>query len=344
MTKVIKIKNLKIGGGNNIAVQSMTNTSPLDAMATVKQIKDLEYAGCDIVRVAVPSQEAADKLPQIIKEIKIPLVADIHFDWRLAVSSIKNGANKIRINPGNIGSANNLKYITDCAKEYNVPIRVGANSGSLEKEFIGIGLTPSQQLVKSALKSVKLLEKTSFYDIVISVKSSSVKHMVEAYEQISKLTDYPLHLGVTEAGTYEMAMVKSAVGIGALLIKDIGDTIRVSVTGDPLLEIKAAQNILKACGKMPYPEIISCPTCGRCNYDIQSFITETEGVIKNIKKSLKIAIMGCVVNGPGEAKEADIGIAGGKDKMAIFSKGRIIKTVDSKNALEEFKKELNKLI
>lgn len=345
MTKEINIGKIKIGGNNKIAVQSMTNTSPLDAEKTILQINQLENAGFDIIRVAVPSKQAADLLPKIIKNINLPLVADIHFDYKLAVSSIKNGASKIRINPGNIGNENNIKYLADCAKEYNVPIRVGANSGSIEKEFTGLGLPVYKQLAESALKHVRLLEKFSFNDIVISVKSSSVKDTIEAYEYISKLTEYPLHLGVTEAGTYKAALVKSAIGIGSLLIKGIGDTIRVSITGDPLQEIEAAKSILKAAGKMPHAEIISCPTCGRCNYDMLSFVNQTEDLIKDIIKPLKIAVMGCVVNGPGEAKDADIGIAGGgENKMAIFCKGKILKTVSTENAFNEFTKELKKLI
>jgi len=344
MTKEINIKNVKIGAGNKIAVQSMTNTSPLDSIATVNQILSLEKAGCDIVRVTVPSLQAADKLPEILKSIHIPLVADIHFDYKLAIASIKNGVHKIRFNPGNIGNQNNLKLLTDYAKDYKVPMRIGVNSGSLEKEYIDSNLSPSDKLVNSALKHVRLLEKQSFYDIVISVKSSTVKTTIEAYEKLSKLTDYPLHLGVTEAGTYDMAIVKSSIGIGALLLKDIGDTIRVSITGNPVLEIKAAQDILKATGNMQYVEIISCPTCGRCKYDLFSFVKEIEKIVNNIQKPLKIAIMGCVVNGPGEAKDADIGIAGGEGKMVIFKKGKVIKTVNTENALDEFKIELNKII
>lgn len=344
MTRKVKIKNIEIGGGSPIAIQSMTNTSPLDYLATVNQILELEKVGCDIVRVTIPSMESADLLPLIIKKINIPLVADIHFDYKLAIASIKNGANKIRFNPGNIGSERNLEYLVSCAKDYDVPVRIGVNSGSVEKDFLNIGLSEYMQLCESALKHVRLLEKYSFYNTVISVKSSSVKNTINAYEHISKVTDYPLHIGVTEAGTYEMAVVKSSVGIGSLLVKDIGDTIRVSITGDPVLEIKTAQNILKSIGKMNYIEIVSCPTCGRCKYDILSFINEIEKITKNSKKVLKIAVMGCVVNGPGEAKEADIGIAGGDGKMSIFKKGKIIKTIETQNALNEFIKELKELL
>lgn len=344
MTKEIKIKDLKIGGNNKILIQSMTTTSPLDVQATINQIINLEKAGCEIVRVTIPCMKAADNLPKILEQINIPLVADIHFDYKLAIASIKNGVHKIRFNPGNIGSEKNVKLLTDYAKDYNVPVRVGVNSGSIEKEFLNSNYNSYEKLVKSALKHVKILEKHSFYDIVISVKSSSVIDTVKAYQQISKIVDYPLHLGVTEAGTFNMAIVKSSIGIGSLLLNDIGDTIRVSITGDPVLEIKAAQNILKAVGKMPYTEIVSCPTCGRCKYDMFSFVKEIEKMTENNKKPLKIAVMGCVVNGPGEAKEADIGIAGGDSKMVIFKKGEIIKTVDKDKALSEFKNELINLI
>lgn len=344
MTRKVLIKDVPIGGGSPVIIQSMTTTVPSDVEETVNQIERLRSAGCDIVRITVPDIENAKYIGEIIKSTDAPLVADIHFDYRIAVECIKNGIHKIRFNPGNIGSRNNVEYLVKCAKDHGVPIRVGVNSGSIEKEFASSPLSTAQKLCESALKHVRLLEEFSFYDTVISVKSSSVLTTIEAYEYISKLVDYPLHLGVTEAGPYEMGIVKSAIGIGALLVKGIGDTIRVSITGDPVQEVKAAQNILRALGKMPHAEIVSCPTCGRCNYELEEFVEKVGELVGDIKKDIKIAVMGCVVNGPGEAREADIGIAGGDGRMAIFKKGQVVKSVSREEALDEFIRELKTLL
>jgi (E)-4-hydroxy-3-methylbut-2-enyl-diphosphate synthase len=339
MTKVITIKNIKIGGGNKVAVQSMTNAPPDDIPAVIRQIKALERAGCDIVRIAVPDAAAAKSIAEIKKSVKAPVVADIHYDYRLAALSIENGADKIRINPGNLGGEDKLKYVADCAKAHGVPIRVGINGGSLEKDMSFEGKPFYIRLGLSALKNVSLLEKFSFYDIVVSVKASSVADTVAAYEFVSSRCDYPLHLGVTEAGSKKMAVVKSAAAMGSLLLKGIGDTIRVSITGNPVSEVEAAKDILRAVGKLPYAEVISCPTCGRCRYDMTPFLKAAEKYAKNAKKAVKIAVMGCSVNGPGEAMEADIGIAGGT-KLALFKKGKVIKTLTPESALAEFTKEL----
>jgi (E)-4-hydroxy-3-methylbut-2-enyl-diphosphate synthase len=344
MTRKVFVKDVPIGGGSPIAIQSMTITVPSDVKGTIDQIERLKAAGCHIVRIAVPDLEEAKFVGEIIRRTDMPIVADIHFDYRIAIECIKSGIHKIRFNPGNIGSRRNVEYLVKCAKEHGVPIRVGVNSGSIEKEFADRPFTAAQKLCESALKHVRLLEEFSFYDTVISVKSSSVITTIEAYEYISKLADYPLHVGVTEAGPYEFAIVKSAIGIGALLAKGIGDTIRVSITGDPVREVKAAQNILKALGKMPHPEIVSCPSCGRCNYDLEGFVGKVQKMLEGVDKDIKVAIMGCVVNGPGEAKDADIGIAGGSGRAAIFKKGRVVKSVSQKQALDEFIKELKSLL
>lgn len=344
MTRKVFVKDIPIGGGSPIAIQSMTTMPPSDVEGTINQIERLKAAGCHIVRIAVPNLDEARYVSEIIRRTDMPIVADIHFDYRIAIECIKRGVHKIRFNPGNIGSRKNVEYLVNCAKEHGVPIRVGVNSGSIEKEIAGSSLTAAQKLCESALKHVRLLEEFSFYDTVISVKSSSVITTIEAYEYISKLVDYPLHVGVTEAGTYESALVKSAIGIGALLAKGIGDTIRVSITGDPVQEVVAAQNILKALGKMPHPEIVSCPTCGRCNYDLEGFVGKVQQVLQGVGKDIKVAVMGCVVNGPGEAMDADIGIAGGDGKAAIFRKGKVVKSVSQDRALDEFIKELKTLL
>lgn len=345
MTKEIKIGNVRIGNNNKIAVQSMTNTKTFDIDSTVAQIKSLESAGCEIVRVAVPDAVDALAIKIIKQNIKIPLVADIHFDYKLALLSIENGADKIRINPGNIGKPEYLKKIADCANEHKIPIRIGINSGSIEKSILSkYGNTP-KALVKSALNSVRLLEDINFSNIVISVKSSNVLDTVQSYRKLSKLTNYPLHLGVTESGSYRHGIVKSSIGIGALLLDGIGDTIRVSLTGDPVREVVAAKEILRAVKKEEnYCEIISCPTCGRCEINLEEIVEKISDITKTINKPLKIAVMGCVVNGPGEAASADLGLAGGKGKSVIFKHGQTIKTIDTENLLEEFIKELNKII
>lgn len=344
MTKKLRIKDIYIGGGSPIAVQSMTTTKTADTSSTIGQIMELERAGCDIVRVAVPDMPSAQAIKSILAGINIPLVADIHFDYRLAVQSIESGAHKIRFNPGNIGSEQNIKYLVDCAKDYGVPIRIGVNSGSVDKAIRAKYSKKAEQLVESALQNVALLEKFSFYDTVISVKSSSVAEMIDAYERLSKLCDYPLHLGVTEAGTRKMGEIKSAIGIGALLVKGIGDTIRVSLTDSPVSEVEAARNILKSLDLIDHVNVVSCPTCGRCGIDLQTLAREVNELTEHITKPLKIAVMGCVVNGPGEAEDADLGIAGGAGRAVIFKKGVPVKTVPQAEALDALKKELNILL
>lgn len=344
-TKKIKVGNIFVGGDSPISVQSMTNTDTRDVIKTVEQIKRLQKEGCEIIRVAVPDFEAADAIKEIVKQIEIPLVADIHFDYRLAIKSVENGANALRINPGNIGSETRIKEVVDAAKFYAVPIRVGVNSGSLEKDILEKYKRPCPEaLVESAKRNVEILEKYGFTDIVISVKSSNVKETVESYRLLSKNTDYPLHLGVTEAGTIYSGTVKSSIGIGALLLDGIGDTIRVSLTDDPVEEIKLGKEILQACGVRRFGvEIISCPTCGRTSIDLIGLAKKVEEELKNINKPIKVAVMGCVVNGPGEAKEADIGIAGGIKEALIFKKGKIIKKVSEENIISELIEEINKL-
>lgn len=338
-TKVIQIRNLKMGGNNNIVIQSMTNTNTADVEATVKQINSLEKAGCELVRVTVNNLKAAEAIKEIKKAINIPLVADIHFDYRLALLAIENGVDKLRINPGNIGSDENVEKVVEAAKKKNIPIRIGVNSGSIEKEILEkYGKPCADALVESAMYHVKLLEKFNFFDIVISLKSSNVKMMVEAYRKISELTNYPLHLGVTEAGTKFQGTVKSAIGIGALLIDGIGDTIRVSLTENPVEEIKVAKEILKVLDLSDEGvEIISCPTCGRTEIDLIGLAKKVEEEFENEKRKFSIAVMGCVVNGPGEAKEADYGIAAGRGTGILFKKGKVVKKVTEDNLLEELR-------
>lgn len=336
-TRTIKVGNLKIGGGNKIVIQSMTNTNSADAISTINQIKILEDVGCELVRMTVNNMDAAENILKIKKSINIPLVADIHFDYRLAIKSIENGIDKLRINPGNIGSDENIKKVVAKAKERNIPIRIGVNSGSLEKHILQkYERVTSDAMVESALYHINLLESLNFFDIVVSLKSSNVKMMIDAYRKISKITNYPLHLGITEAGTKFQGTIKSAIGIGSLLVDDIGDTIRVSLTEDPVEEIYAAKEILKVLGlSNEGVEIISCPTCGRTEIDLISITKQVEEYFKNEKRNIKIAVMGCVVNGPGEAKEADYGIAAGKNVGILFKHGKIIKKVPEKNLLNE---------
>lgn len=346
ITREVKIGNKKIGGNNPILVQSMTNTDTRDIEKTIEQIKRLEDYGCDIIRVAVPDMEAAEAIKEIKKNINIPLVADIHFDYRLAIKSIENGADKIRINPGNIGRQENIKKVVEIAKEKGIPIRIGVNSGSLEKEILHKykGVT-AEAVVESALKNVLILEKLGFYDIVISLKTTNVPLTIEAYKFASSKVDYPLHVGITEAGTIEAGTIKSAVGIGTLLYLGIGDTIRVSLTGDPVHEVRVGRQILRSLGLLKEGvEIISCPTCGRTKIDLINLAEEVEKRTKNIKKPLKVAVMGCVVNGPGEAKEADIGIAGGDGEGVIFKKGKVYKKVKEEELIEELMREIEKLL
>ncbi|WP_434564186.1 flavodoxin-dependent (E)-4-hydroxy-3-methylbut-2-enyl-diphosphate synthase [Thermoanaerobacterium thermosaccharolyticum] len=341
-TKEVRIGNIYIGGNNPIAVQSMTNTDTKDIKKTVNQIRDLQNAGCDIVRVAVLDFEAANAIKEIKKEINIPIVADIHFNYRLAIEAIKNGADKIRINPGNIGCEDKLKLVADAAKDSGIPIRVGVNSGSLEKDILNkYGGVTAEGIVESALKSVSLLEKCGFYDIVISLKTSNVPLTIESYKLISEKVNYPLHVGVTEAGTSCSGTIKSSIGIGTLLYMGIGDTIRVSLTGNPLEEVKVGKQILKSLGlSKGGVEIISCPTCGRTKINLIDLAKKVENATASIKEDIKIAVMGCAVNGPGEAKEADIGIAGGAGEGLIFKHGKVLKKVPEDRLFDEFMKEL----
>ena len=344
-TKVIKIGDRVIGGGNPILIQSMTNTKTEDVEATVAQILSLEKAGCDIIRCAVPTMEAAKALSQIKKQIHIPLVADIHFDYKAALACADVGVDKIRINPGNIGSDDRVKAVADICREKQIPIRIGVNSGSLEKHILAkYGAPTPEAMVESAMYHAALLEKFDFNDIVISIKSSNVPTMIAAYEMAAQRCDYPLHLGVTEAGTERMGIIKSAAGIGSLLCHGIGDTIRVSLTDDPVKEVFAAMDILKAIGlKNDSPYLIACPTCGRTRIDLVGLAKQVEEKLRDVHKPIKVAVMGCVVNGPGEAREADIGIAGGKGEAVLFIHGQPIKKLTGDNILDQFMDEIYKL-
>ncbi|MCH5160484.1 MAG: flavodoxin-dependent (E)-4-hydroxy-3-methylbut-2-enyl-diphosphate synthase [Clostridiales bacterium] len=335
MTRQVRIKNIVIGGGNKIAVQSMTNTDTLDTEATIKQLGALQSAGCDIARLAVSSEREVDASKAYIGKFDMPLVADIQFDYRLAVKCCEIGFDKIRFNPGNIGDESKVKILVDAAKSHNVPIRIGVNTGSLEDEFKS--MPKSDALVNSAIKHVRLLEKFGFYDTVISVKSSDVKTMVDAYRKLSDTVDYPLHIGVTESGADERGLVRSAIGIGALLMDGIGDTLRVSLSGDPVKEVEAAKLILQESGvDKNFCEIISCPTCSRCKYDLKSIVDELKAKTAHVTTPVKMAVMGCVVNGPGEAADADFGCAGGgAGKAAIFVHGKVVKTVEYSQVLPE---------
>ena len=343
-TRVVKVGNLKIGGNNPIIIQSMTNTNSADVEATVKQINALEKTGCQLVRMTVNNIKAAEAIKEIKKRVNLPLVADIHFDYRLALLAIENGIDKLRINPGNIGSDENVKKVVEAAKEKNIPIRIGVNSGSIEKEILEKYTKPCvDALVESAMYHIRLLEKFKFFDIIVSLKSSNVKMMVEAYRKISSLVDYPLHLGVTEAGTKFQGTIKSAIGIGTLLVDGIGDTLRVSLTENPVEEIKVAKEILKVLDLSDEGvEIISCPTCGRTEIDLIGLAKQVEEEFETEKNKFKIAVMGCVVNGPGEAREADYGIAAGRGIGILFKKGEIVKKVSENNLLEELKKMISK--
>lgn len=344
-TRKVRVGSVFVGGDAPISVQSMTNTDTRNIKETISQINSLQKAGCEIVRCAVPDMEAAEALKHIIKEVTIPVVADIHFDYKLALTSIDCGVSALRINPGNIGSIERVKMVAERAKEKEIPIRIGVNSGSLDKELLNkYGKVCSEALVESALKHVKILENINFKDIVVSIKSSNVLDMIESYRLISEKSNYPLHLGVTEAGTPWRGTIKSSIGIGALLSEGIGDTIRVSLTGDPVEEVKVGIEILKALQiKKQGIEIISCPTCGRTEIGLINIANEVEEKIKDLDKDIKVAIMGCVVNGPGEAREADIGIAGGKGVGLIFKKGEMFKKVKEEDLVEELLKEINKM-
>lgn len=338
-TKQIFIADVGIGSGYLVSVQSMTNTDTRDVESTVNQIKQLEDAGCELVRLAVPDNEAAEALKKIKEKVSIPLIADIHFNYELALASIYSGVDALRLNPGNIGSVENVKKVVSLAKERSIPIRIGVNSGSLEKEFSDMPLVDA--MVSSALKHIKILEDLDFDLIKVSLKSSSALTTVEAYRMLAGEVNYPLHLGVTETGTLLGGSIKSAVGIGTLLAEGIGDTIRVSLTDNPVEEIKVGFEILKALDiRTKGLNLISCPTCGRTEIDIINLAKKVEASLKDIKKPLSVAVMGCVVNGPGEAGHADIGIAGGKDKAVLFKKGKIIKTVPQEHILEVLLSEI----
>lgn len=341
-TKKIRIGSKTIGGGSPIAIQSMTNTKTEDVQATVDQILALENAGCDIIRCTVPNPEAAAAIREIKKQIHIPLVADIHFDYRMAIEAMKNGADKIRINPGNIGGPENIRKVVECAKEREIPIRVGVNSGSLEKDIIEkYGHVTAEGLVESALDKVRMIEDFDYDNIVISIKSSDVMMCVKAHELIAGKTPYPLHVGITEAGTVYSGNIKSSVGLGIILNEGIGDTIRVSLTGSPLEEVRSAKLILKTLGlRSGGVEVVSCPTCGRTDIDLIDLANEVEKMVQGIPLNIKVAVMGCVVNGPGEAREADIGVAGGKGVGLIIRHGEILRKVPEDQILGALREEL----
>lgn len=341
-TKVVDIGGRVIGGGNPILIQSMTNTKTEDIEATVKQIKELTIVGCDIVRCAVPTLDAAKSLGEIKKQISIPLVADIHFDYKLAIAAIENGADKIRINPGNIGGIEKVKAVVEKAKEYKVPIRVGVNSGSLEKDILEkYGRVTAEGIVESALDKVKMIEDLGYDNLVISIKSSDVMMCVKAHEIIAEKTNYPLHVGITESGTVTSGNIKSALGLGLILNQGIGDTIRVSLTGDPVEEISSARLILKTLGlRKGGISVVSCPTCGRTQIDLIDLANKVEKMVTKYNLDIKVAVMGCIVNGPGEAREADIGIAGGKGEGILIKKGEIIKKVPETELLNVLEDEL----
>lgn len=341
-TKKVNIGGRVIGGGSPVAIQSMTNTKTEDVTATAAQINALSKAGCDIIRCAVPTREAAAALSEIKKQIDIPLVADIHFDYKLAIAAMESGADKIRINPGNIGSVDRIRSVVDCAKERNIPIRVGVNSGSLEEDLVEKyhGVT-AQALVESALDKAHLIEDMGYDNLVISIKSADVMMCVHAHELIADKTDHPLHVGITESGTIISGNIKSALGLGIILNQGIGDTIRVSLTGDPLEEVKSAKIILRTLGlRKGGIEVVSCPTCGRTKIDLIGLANKVENMVADIPLDLKVAVMGCIVNGPGEAKEADIGIAGGKGEGILIKKGQVIKKVPEDELLDTLREEL----
>ncbi len=345
-TRQIHIGNVAIGGGAPISVQSMCNTKTTDTKATVSQIKALQNAGCDIVRVAVPDMEAAQNLGNIIREINIPLVADIHFDYKLALEAIKQGISALRLNPGNIGGEEKVRAVVKAAKEAHIPIRIGVNAGSLDKKILAkYGAVTPEALVESAMQHVKILEDLDFHDLKISLKAHDVPLTLAAYRLMSKTVDYPLHLGITEAGTVNTGIIKSAVGIGALLAEGIGDTFRISLTGDPVVEVKVANEILKSLGLKEYgPTLVACPTCGRTSIDLPAIAAQVEKKLEGIKDPIDVAVMGCVVNGPGEARGADVGIAGGNGEGLIFRKGEIIRKVPEENLVEELFKEIDAIL
>jgi len=346
MTKKIGIGSLFIGGGESVKIQSMCNTRTSDADATVAQILELEKAGCEIVRVAVPDMESAEAIEKIKSRISIPLVADIHFDYRLAIAAMERGVDKIRLNPGNIGSEDRVRSVVECARKKGVPIRIGVNSGSIEKEILEKYSHPTASgMVESAGRHIEILNRYDFDDIVISLKASSVNMTIDAYRLMSEKYDYPLHLGVTEAGTFMAGSIKSAVAFGSLLKDGIGDTIRVSLTDDPVCEVKVAKEILKALDlRKSGANLVSCPTCGRTSIDLIGLAKRVEDYIQDIDEPITVAVMGCVVNGPGEAREADIGIAGGNGEGLIFKKGEIVKKVKEEELFGEFAAELERML
>lgn len=342
--KTVYVRNIPIGENHPIVIQSMTNTKTKDIQATVKQIKELVFAGAQIVRMAIADMEDAEAIKEIKKLVDVPLVADIHFDYRLALKSIENGIDKLRLNPGNIDDKEQIKAIVCACKEKRIPIRIGINGGSLNKQVYEKFGHTALALIESANEHIKILENLGFDDIIISLKDTDIDLTLEANRLASKVFKYPLHIGLTEAGTIYSGTVRSSYVLGTLLKEKIGNTIRVSLTADPIEEIKVVREILKMTGNLSTPTIISCPTCGRTDYDMLNIISQLEPLIQKINKPLKIAIMGCVVNGPGEAKDADIGIAGGKNQVVLFKKGKIIKTIKEKNIINEFMNEINNMI
>ncbi len=345
VTKQVSVGKVKIGGDAPIAIQSMLNAPAEDFEKNLAQLKELENAGCEIVRMAVPNMDAVKVISKLKEQSNIPLVADIHFDYKLALESLNAGVDKIRINPGNIGSQKRVAAVADACNLKNVPIRIGVNSGSVEKDLLQKfgGATP-EAMVSSAFRHIKMLEDCDFYNTVISIKSSNVENMVKAYSLVAEKCDYPLHLGVTEAGTERSSLIKSSIGIGSLLLNGVGDTIRVSITDSPVKEIYAARDILNAVGlRVETPQIVACPTCGRTKIDLVSLANKVEQAVKNIKKPIKVAVMGCVVNGPGEAKEADIGVAGGDGCGVIFKKGEILRKVSEEEIVGALLDEINKI-
>ena len=345
LTKKVSIGNCAVGGGERVKVQSMCTYKTSSTEETVKQILALEKAGCDIIRVSVLDEADARAIKKIKDEINIPIVADIHFSYKLAISAIENGCDKVRINPGNIGGEGAVRAVADCIKSHKIAVRVGSNTGSIEKEFLQRYGRSAEALVESALKSVNLLEKYGVNDIVVSVKASDVPMTVKAYTLLSQKCDYPLHIGVTEAGVEQMAVVKSSAALGSLLLNGIGDTMRVSITDDPVKEIYAAKRILRAVGlDKRFVDVVACPTCGRCQWNSMKFAGKVADFVENYSKPLKIAVMGCVVNGPGEAKDCDLGIAGAEEYCVIFKNGEIIRRVETNCAEEEFMKELGKIL
>ena len=345
MTNKVKVGNIFIGGDAPVSVQSMLNKPAHDFEASVQQAVELEKAGCQVIRGAIPDMDAVGLIPALKEAVKAPIVADIHFDYRLAIEAVAAGVDKVRINPGNIGSDDRVKAVVDACRSRNIPIRIGVNSGSVEKEILAkYGAPTPEAMAESAMYHASLLEKFDFDDIVISIKSSNVENMIKAYETVAERCSYPLHLGVTEAGTARMGLIKSSAGIGSLLMHGIGDTIRVSLTDDPVNEVYAGHDILKALGlKSDSVQIVSCPTCGRTKIDLIGVANEVENALRDCTKKIKVAVMGCVVNGPGEAREADIGIAGGDGCAMLFKKGEILRKIDEKDIVKELLAEIEKL-